>query len=284
MNERYQTKEMKQLWSLKNRYEKFLIVEKAATKAFNALGVVPDKDLDLIIKNTYVDLDRILELEEETKHDVVAFTRSLSEQLGSESKWIHYSLTSTDVVDTANGLLFKEADSLILAQYDLLLNEVRRIALENKDTMCIGRTHGIHADITSFGLKFARYYDELVRAKENFLRACQEVEVTKISGAVGNFANVDPRVQEYVAKELGLKSVDISTQVLTRDRFASYFSNLALIGSILEEMATEIRHLSRTEVGEVRELFSQGQKGSSAMPHKKNPVSSENICGLSRVL
>ena len=284
MNERYQVKEMKQLWSLKNRYEKFLIVEKAATKAFNALGVVPDKDLDLIIKNTYVDLDRILELEEETKHDVVAFTRSLSEQLGSESKWIHYSLTSTDVVDTANGLLFKEADSLILAQYDLLLNEVRRIALENKDTMCIGRTHGIHADITSFGLKFARYYDELVRAKENFLRACQEVEVTKISGAVGNFANVDPRVQEYVAKELGLKSVDISTQVLTRDRFASYFSNLALIGSILEEMATEIRHLSRTEVGEVRELFSQGQKGSSAMPHKKNPVSSENICGLARVL
>ena len=284
MNERYQSKEMKSLWSLKNRYDTFLAVELAATKAFSELGVVPKEDLKKILNDAKVDLNRVLELEEVTKHDVVAFTRTVSESLGDEAKWIHYGLTSTDVVDTANGLFFKQADSLILKAYDALMDTVKKLALKYQKTPCIGRTHGVHADITSFGLKFALFYDELRREKELFLNASSNVEVGKISGAVGNYANIDPFVERFVCDDLGLNRALISTQVLSRDRYANYFGVLAVIGSILERMATEIRSLARTEIGEVKEHFAQGQKGSSAMPHKKNPVSCENICGLSRVL
>ena len=284
MNERYQSRAMKDLWSLENRYLTFLKVEQSVVKAYNHQGLVPNDDLDKILKLNKIDLNRILELEQETKHDVVAFTRSLSEQLGEEAKWIHYSLTSTDVVDTANSLLLKEANEIILNCWNQLLETLKKLAYQYKDLPTIGRTHGIHAEITSFGLKFALYYDELKRAQKNFLLAKEDVEVAKISGAVGNYANVDPSIQDFVASDLGLKGANISTQVLSRDRYSAYIFSLSLMGSILEQIATEIRSLSRTEISEVREKFSAGQKGSSAMPHKKNPVSAENICGLARVL
>ena len=284
MNERYQSKTMENLWSLENRYQTFLIVEQEVVASYYQNGLVPKSDLDKILAIKKIDLNRILELEQETKHDVVAFTRSLSEQLGSEAKWIHYGLTSTDVVDTSNSLLLQQANNIIMNAWNGLLETLKSLAYKYQNLPTIGRTHGIHAEITSFGLKFALYYDELKRAQKMFMLAKEEVEVAKISGAVGNYANVSPDVQDFVASSLGLKSADISTQVLSRDRYSAYIYSLSLMASVLEQIATEIRSLSRTEIGEVREKFSAGQKGSSAMPHKKNPVSSENICGLARVL
>ncbi len=284
MIERYTTERFGRLWSLENRYRKYLDVELASLKALNRYGIVPDDDLEKILAKADFRLARINEIEKITKHDVIAFTRAVDENLGEEKKWLHYGLTSTDVVDTAYALLYKEANIYIKEDLERLSETLKRQALRYKDTPCIGRTHGIHAEITSFGLKFALWYDELNRDIERFEHAADNIEVGKISGAVGTFANVGPEIQDEVCRLLDIGSARISTQVLQRDRHIEYFNTLATIASTLEKIAFEIRNLQRTEVGEVNEYFSEGQKGSSAMPHKKNPIGSENICGLARVV
>jgi adenylosuccinate lyase len=284
MIERYRLKPMADLFTDEHKFNTYLRVEIATLKAFHALGVIPKEDVLAIESNAKVDIDRIYAIEEETKHDVIAFTRQISETLGEERKWVHYGLTSTDVVDTALSCIYKEANDLIEASIIMFKDTLKRLAFAYKKTPCIGRTHGIHADITSFGLKFALYYDEFNRHHERFKTIRKRIEIGKISGAVGNFANTPPAVQDYVCETLGIQSANISTQTLQRDRHAEYIALLALIGSSLEKIAVEIRHLQRTEVKEVSEYFSKNQKGSSAMPHKKNPIASENISGAARVL
>ena len=284
MNERYQSKEMKELWSLKHRYETFLKVELAVLDSYKQLGVIPEEDVKKIKANTKVDLNKILELENIYHHDVIAFTRSLKNNLGSEAKWIHYGLTSTDVVDTANGILFSEANNLIFDALEKLIEVVKDLALKHKNTLMMGRTHGVHADITTFGFKFAYYYDALGRVSRLLAQTSYDVEVGKISGAVGNYANIDPQIEKLTCVNLGIEAASISTQVLARDRYANYFANLTSLASILEMMATEIRLLAQTEIGEVQEYFDKNQKGSSAMPHKRNPISCENICGCARLM
>ncbi len=284
MIDRYSRKEMKEIWTDKSKFDAYLEIEILNAEALNKFGVVPDEDLKLIKEKATYDLEKVYELDRLHKHDVIAFTRAVSLSLGEEKRHIHYGLTSTDVVDTGYGILFKKANTLIKQNVETFLELLKEKAYQYKDTFCIGRTHGIHADITMFGLKFALYYDEMTRNYQRFLRAASEIEVGKISGAVGNYAFVDPRVEEYVCEKLGLGTVNISTQTLQRDRHANYISSLVLLGSTVEKLALEIRHLQRTEVGEVREPFSKQQKGSSAMPHKKNPIVSENICGMMRVL
>lgn len=284
MLKRYTQKEMQELWSEKNKFSTYLKVELLAAEAFSKLGEIPSEDLEKLWKNADFSLERIHEIEAETKHDVIAFTRAVSEHLGDEKKWIHYGLTSTDVVDTAYGVLYQQANQYLEEKILKLLEVLKKKSYQYKNTACIGRTHGVHAEITSFGLKFALWYDEMKRQLKRFQLARNDIEVGKISGAVGTFAHTPPFVQDYVCQRLGLKSSNISTQILQRDRHAFYFSTLALIGSTLEKMATEIRHLQRTEVREVEEYFNKGQKGSSAMPHKRNPIASENICGCARIL
>lgn len=284
MIDRYSRKIMKDLWSEKSRYDALLLVEQKASEAWYKLGLINASELKDILEVTY-DLDEIKALEQETKHDIIAFTRNLSERMNSDAKkWIHYGLTSTDVVDTAYGVIFKQVNTVLKADIEAFMAVLKQRALEFKDTLCVGRTHGIHADLTSFGLKWALWYDEMNRNLKRFNVACTDIEVGKISGAVGNFANVPPFIQDDVCASLGIQSADISTQVLQRDSHAHYIHVLALIGSTLEKIAVEIRHLSRTEVGEVREPFGSKQKGSSAMPHKKNPITSENISGCARLL
>ncbi|BAK81522.1 adenylosuccinate lyase [Candidatus Arthromitus sp. SFB-rat-Yit] len=284
MIKRYSRKEMTNVWSDENKFNSWLKVELLSSKAFSELGVIPKDDVKKLWENCKVDVHRMLELERETRHDVVAFTRALSESLGEEKKWIHYGLTSTDVVDTAYGYILKQANEIILRDIEEILDVLREKAIEYKKVPCIGRTHGIHADITSFGLKFALWYDEMMRNLERFKLSSRDVEVGKISGAVGNYSNIDPFIQDYVCNKLGINSSSISTQTLQRDRHAFYMSTISLIGSTLEKIGVEIRHLQRTEVREVEERFVKGQKGSSAMPHKRNPISSENIAGCARVL
>ena len=283
MIERYSRKCMRDIWSEENKFKVYLKVELLNAKAWSKLGVVPAEDLPKLDKATFT-LERIKEIEAVTKHDVVAFTRAVGESLGEEKKWIHYGLTSTDVVDTANGYLLKCADEILLKDIDDLMNVIKKRAIEFAKVPCIGRTHGMHADITSFGLKWALWYSDLKRIKEEFALACKNVEVGKLSGAVGNFANIPPQIEESVCNDLGISYANISTQVIQRDRHAMYMSTLALIASELEKMALEVRHLSRQEVKEAEEAFTKGQKGSSAMPHKRNPISSENICGCARVI
>lgn len=284
MIQRYSRKEMLNVWADKNKFDAWLKVEFFASEAFEKLGIIPKYDVKKLWENGKFDLDRIYELEKETRHDVVAFTRAVSESLGDEKKWVHYGLTSTDVVDTAYGYLLKQANEIIKNDIQKILEVLKEKAIKYKNTPCIGRTHGVHADITCFGLKFALWYDEMKRNFERFKLASRDVEVGKISGAVGTFANTEPFVQDYVCEKLGLISSNISTQTLQRDRHATYISIISLIGSTLEKIGIEIRHLQRTEVREVEEFFSSGQKGSSAMPHKRNPISSENIAGCARVL
>ena len=284
MIDRYARKEMMDVWSEQAKYEAWLKVEILIDEAWSKLGHIPESDVELIKKNAKFDVDRIYELEVETRHDVVAFTRCVSESLGEEKKWIHYGITSTDVVDTANGIRFKKANEILRKDIDEFMAVLKEKALLYKDTVMMGRTHGVHAEITTFGMKFALWYEEMKRNKERFEHAAKMVEAGKISGAVGTFANIPPFVQDYVCEKLGIESSNISTQILQRDRHAEYFATLALIGTTLEQMATEIRHLQRTEVREVEEKFRAGQKGSSAMPHKRNPIGSENICGCARVL
>ncbi|MCI2068287.1 MAG: adenylosuccinate lyase [Bacilli bacterium] len=284
MIERYCSKELEEIFSDQSRFEAYLNVEIKALEGWAKVGKVPDDDVEKIKKKAKVDVKEIQRLEAITKHDVVAFTRQIDENLGEEKRWFHFGLTSTDIVDTALATLYKKADDIIEKDLQNLIASVKEKALEYKETECIGRTHGMHAEITSFGLKWALYYAELLRDQERFSLARKDLECGKISGAVGNFANVEPEVQDYVCQELGLSSALISTQVLQRDRHAFYASVLAILGTTLEKIATEIRLLSQTEIGEVAEGFSKGQKGSSAMPQKKNPVSSENIVGCARVL
>lgn len=284
MIERYSRPAMRAVWTEENKFNAYLKVEILADEAWSELGRIPREDVAKIAANARFDINRIKEIEEQTRHDVVAFTRCVSESLGEEKKWVHFGLTSTDVVDTANGYLIKQANAILLKDLEDLLAVLKRRAIEFKDTPCIGRTHGIHADITSFGLKWALWYEEMSRNLERFKMAAAGVEAGKISGAVGNFANIPPFIQDYVCGKLGIESARISTQVLQRDRHAFYLSVLSLIASTLEQMATEVRSLQRTEIREAEEFFAKGQKGSSAMPHKRNPISSENICGCARVM
>ena len=283
MIERYSRKVMRDLWTDQHKFEVYLKIELLNAKAWSKLGVVPEEDLPKLDKATF-SLERIKEMEAVTKHDVVAFTRAVGESLGEEKRWIHYGLTSTDVVDTANGYLLKEANTILEKDIDDFMAVLKKKALQYENTPCIGRTHGMHADITSFGLKWALYYSDMKRIKEEFLLSRKNIEIGKLSGAVGNFANIPPEIETMVCDDLGIDHAPISTQVLQRDRHAFYLSTLALLASELEKIALEIRNLSRQEVKETEEAFQKGQKGSSAMPHKRNPISSENICGCSRVM
>lgn len=284
MIERYGRDVMREVWTEENKFRAYLKVELLAAEAWRELGVVPPEDVEKLNANAKFDIERIKEIELQTRHDIVAFTRTVSESLGDERKWVHYGLTSTDVVDTANGYLFKQADEIIRKDLEEFIDMLAKQAIRFKNVPSIGRTHGIHADITSFGLKWVLWLAEMKRNLKRFDEAAKGVEVGKISGAVGNFANIPPFVQDYVCEKLGISGADISTQVIQRDRHAYYMATLALIGASLEQMALEVRNLQRTEVHEVEESFGKGQKGSSAMPHKRNPVSSENICGCARVL
>ncbi|MGM0652162.1 MAG: adenylosuccinate lyase [Bacillota bacterium] len=284
MIERYTSPRMGQIWSLENRYKKFLEVEVTAAAAWSELGVIPAEAARLISQNASFDVQRIEELEKETRHDVVAFTRCVAESLGEESRFFHYGLTSYDIVDTALSVMLIEAAGLIeegLQELEeILIVQARRY----KETPAVGRTHGVHAEPTSLGLKFALWLGEVRRDRQRLERAAEAVRVGKISGAVGNFAHIDPFIEEYVCKKLGLEPAPVSTQVLQRDRHAEFVGTLALIGATLEKIALEVRNLQRTETRELEEPFYSGQKGSSAMPHKRNPVTCEKICGLARLL
>ena len=284
MIKRYSIKELEDIFSLNHKFETFFKVEIACTHSLANHQIVPMDDYKKIRDNAKFDLNRINEIEKVTHHDVIAFTRAVSESLGEEKKWVHYLLTSTDVVDTANGVIYQEANNVIEKDLIAFGNALKEKALTYKYTPCIGRTHGIHADITSFGLKFALYFDEFNRDLERFVQARRQIEIGKISGAVGNFANIPSYVQDDVCAELNIDSAKISTQVLQRDRHANYISCLCLISSLIEKIAMEIRLLQQTEIHEAEEYFSKGQKGSSAMPHKRNPISSENLCGCARMM
>ena len=284
MIERYTRPEMGAIWTDENRFQKWLDVEIAVCEVHAAMGVIPAEAVEVIKKRASFSVDRINEIERTTRHDVIAFTTALAESIGPESRFVHYGLTSSDVVDTANALLMRDATTLLLEDLDRLGQVLRRRALEHKHTAMIGRTHGVHAEPTTFGLVLALYYTENERNKERLERAREVVSYGKISGAVGTFAHLDPEVEERVCAKLSLKPAPISTQIIQRDRHAEFLSTLAIVASSLEKIALEVRHLQRTEVREAEEPFSAGQKGSSAMPHKRNPVTSEQICGLARVV
>lgn len=284
MIERYTRPEMKQLWSEENRYNSWLEVEILADEAWAELGEIPKEDVEKIRQNASFDIERILEIEKETRHDVVAFTRAVSETLGEEKKWVHYGLTSTDVVDTAYGYQLKQVNDILRKDLQNLLEVIGEKAKEHKYTVTMGRTHGVHAEPTTFGLKLALWYSEMNRHIERFEHAAKGVEAGKISGAVGTFANIPTFVEKYVCEKLGTRAQEISTQVLPRDLHAEYLSSIALIATSVEKFATEIRGLQKSETREVEEGFAKGQKGSSAMPHKRNPIGSENMAGLARVI
>ena len=284
MIERYTRSEMGAIWTDENRFQKWLDVEIAVCEVHAAMGAIPGDAVDIIKKKASFSVERINEIERTTRHDVIAFTTALAESIGPESRFVHYGLTSSDVVDTANALLMRDAATLLLEDLDRLGYVLRRRALDYKHTAMIGRTHGVHAEPTTFGLVLALYYAENERNKERLRRAREVISYGKISGAVGTFAHLDPEVEERVCAKLALKPAPISTQVIQRDRHAEFLATLAIIASSLEKIALEVRHLQRTEVREAEEPFSAGQKGSSAMPHKRNPVTSEQICGLARVV
>ncbi|ANU24026.1 adenylosuccinate lyase [Planococcus donghaensis MPA1U2] len=281
---RYTRPEMGAIWTEENKYNAWLEVEILACEAWAEIGDIPKEDVAKIRKGASFSVDRILEIEEETRHDVVAFTRAVSETLGEERKWVHYGLTSTDVVDTALSYLLKQANEIIRKDLTNFIEILANKAKEHKMTVMMGRTHGVHAEPTTFGLKLALWHEEMKRNLERFEAAAASIETGKMSGAVGTYANIDPFVEAYVCKELGLAASPISTQTLQRDRHAQYLSVLALIGSSIEKFATEIRGLQKSETREVEEFFAKGQKGSSAMPHKRNPIGSENMTGLARLI
>ena len=284
MIERYTRPEMATLWSEEEQFQAWLEVELAACAAWSQLGVIPKEDVDKLYERASFDVSRIHEIEESTRHDVVAFTRAVSETLGDEKKWVHYGLTSSDVVDTAWSVRLKRANKLLLDGIDRLIDVLGNRAKEHKLTMMMGRTHGVHAEPTTFGLKLALYFSEMKRNRERFQSASEGVRVGKLSGAVGTFAHLPPELEKITCEKLGLEPAPISTQVLQRDRHAHYVSVLALIGATLEKMAVEVRGLQKSEVREVEEAFGKGQKGSSSMPHKRNPIGSENITGCARLL
>jgi adenylosuccinate lyase len=284
MIDRYTLPEMGAIWTDQNRFQKWLDVEIAACEVHAEMGTIPAEAVEVIKQRARFDVARINEIERTTRHDVIAFTTALAENIGPESRYVHFGLTSSDVVDTANALLMREAADLLLKDLDRLGEALRRRAFEHKDTVMMGRTHGVHAEVTTFGLVLALYYADNERNKDRLRRARDIVSVGKISGAVGTFAHLDPEVEERVCRKLDLTPAPISTQVIQRDRHAEFLSTLAIITASLEKIALEVRHLQRTEVREAQEPFSAGQKGSSAMPHKRNPVTSEQICGLARVV
>ncbi|MFB6468567.1 adenylosuccinate lyase [Cytobacillus sp. Hz8] len=284
MIDRYTRPEMGAIWTEENRFKAWLEVEILACEAWVELGVIPNEDVQKIREKASFDINRIKEIEEETRHDVVAFTRAVSETLGEERKWVHYGLTSTDVVDTALSYLIKQANNILLKDLENFIEILKNKAQEHKYTVMMGRTHGVHAEPTTFGLKMALWYEEMKRNLERFKQASAGIEFGKISGAVGTYANIDPFVEKYVCEKLGLQPAPISTQTLQRDRHAHYMSTLALIATSIEKFAIEIRGLQKSETREVEEFFAKGQKGSSAMPHKRNPIGSENMTGMARVI
>ncbi|MGE7762707.1 adenylosuccinate lyase [Peribacillus sp. NPDC097895] len=284
MIERYTRPEMGNIWTEKNRFNAWLEVEILACEAWSELGVIPKEDVKLLRENATFDVERINEIEKDTRHDVVAFTRAVSETLGEERKWVHYGLTSTDVVDTALSYVIKQANDILAKDLNNFVEILKNKAKEHKYTVQMGRTHGVHAEPTTFGLKLALWYQEMKRNVERFEEARKNIEVGKISGAVGTYANIDPFVEKFVCEKLGLEAAPISTQTLQRDRHAHYMSTLALIATSIEKFAVEIRGLQKSETREVEEFFAKGQKGSSAMPHKRNPIGSENMTGMARVI
>jgi len=284
MIKRYTRAEMERIWTDENRYECWLEVELAACRAMHEMGIIPAEDLEQILEKADFDADRIDEIEAITRHDVIAFLTNVAEYVGPSSRWIHYGLTSSDVLDTATALQLKQAGLLILSELNRLSEVLKLQAKAYRNTICMGRSHGIHAEPTSFGLKFALWYDETQRNIKRLQEAIDTVSVGQFSGAVGNYAHLDPQVEVLACKYMELKPANISTQVIQRDNHAFFISVLAIIASTIEKIALEIRHLQRTEVLEAEENFASGQKGSSAMPHKRNPIVSEQLCGLARVI
>ena len=281
---RYSRKQMTDIWEEKNRFEIWVKIEISALEAMEELGTVPKGTAEKVDKNAKFDVDRINEIEKEIKHDVLAFLTNLAENVGPESRFIHQGMTSSDVIDTCLNIQLKQSGEILLSGLDSLLKSLKARAIEHKTTICMGRSHGIHAEPTTFGLKMLQAYEEFNRNRNRLLSAINEISTCSISGSVGTFANVDPYVEDYVAKKLDLNVEPISTQIIPRDRHATFFSVLGIIASSIERLATEIRHLQRSEVMEVAEYFSKKQKGSSSMPHKRNPILTENLSGLARIV
>lgn len=284
MISRYSREEMSKIWEMQNRFQCMLDVEIAACKAMTELGIIPHDDLTEIIDKADFDVDRITEIEATTKHDVIAFLTNVAEFVGPASRWIHYGMTSSDVLDTATSLQLRQAGELIIRDLEKFSEVLKIKAREHKYTLCIGRSHGIHAEPITFGLKFALWFDEMQRNLTRMKNAVQSVSVGQISGAVGNYAHLSPEIERIACQHLDLQPVNISTQVIQRDRISEFMNIIAIIGSTIEKIALEIRHLQRTEVLEAEENFSKGQKGSSAMPHKRNPIVTEQMCGLARLM
>ena len=284
MIERYSRKEIKSIWEDYNRYSIWLEIELAAAEAMEKLNIIPKGVVKKVRSKAKINPKRILQIEEKVKHDIIAFLTSITEKVGKEAKYLHKGMTSSDVLDTCFNLQLKQSGKILLQDIDQLLVSIKKQALKHKFTLCIGRSHGIHAEPITFGLKMLTFYQEFLRNKKRLENSIKEISTCAISGAVGTFANIDPRVEGYVAKKLKLTVEPISTQVIPRDRHAQFFSTLGIIASSIERFAVEIRHLQRTEVLEVEEFFSKKQKGSSAMPHKKNPILSENLTGLARLI
>ena len=284
MIDRYTLPEMGKIWSDQFKYETWLKIEILATEARVGTGEVPEEDLASIKERASFSVERINEIELTTQHDVIAFLTNVNENVGPASRHLHYGMTSSDVLDTALSVQIKEASRIILKKIDVLTDALKTRAVEHKNTLCIGRTHGIHAEVTTMGLKFAQWYDEMRRNRARFVKAIDEISTGQISGAVGTFDHLSPFVEEFVCEKLGLRPEPVSTQVIQRDRHAFYLSVLGIIGGTLEKIATEIRHLQKTEVLEAEEYFGKGQKGSSAMPHKRNPIICERITGMARLM
>lgn len=284
MVERYAREEMKKLWDMNAKYSAWLEVEKALVRGWNKLGLIPDSDCEKICKNAKFDIARIDEIESVTKHDLIAFTTSVAESLGEESRWVHYGITSSDCIDTAVALQMRDSLKIILEDIKQVREAIKVRAYEHKDTLMVGRSHGIHGEPITFGLVLAIWYDELGRHLKALESTLEVISVGQLSGAMGNLAHTPMELEELVCKELGLKPAPVSNQVIQRDRYARLMSDLALLASSCEKIAVEVRHLQRTEVYEAEEYFESGQKGSSAMPHKRNPVLSENITGLCRII
>ncbi|MCP4394150.1 MAG: adenylosuccinate lyase [Alphaproteobacteria bacterium] len=281
---RYSRQEMTSIWEPENRFRIWMEIEAYACEAQEKLGVIPEGVAAEIWEKGGFEVDRIDEIEREVKHDVIAFLTNLAEHVGEKARFVHQGMTSSDVLDTCLAVQLKQATDLLIADVDRVLAALEKRAKEHKDTVCMGRSHGIHAEPVTIGLKFAGFYAEFKRCKERLIAARKEIATCAISGAVGTFANIDPSVEEHVAEKLGLEIEPVSTQVIPRDRHAMFFSILGVVSSAIEHVAIEIRHLQRTEVREAEEFFSKGQKGSSAMPHKRNPILTENLTGLARVV
>jgi adenylosuccinate lyase len=284
MIERYSRKEISEIWTLENKYRIWLEIEIAACEAQAKLGVIPADVLKKIKERASFDVDRILEIESSVHHDLIAFLTSVAEHIGHESRYVHYGLTSSDIGDTALSIQLKQSGKILLKGIDELLDSLKNLALQYKRTPCMGRSHGVHAEPTTFGLKMALYFKEFQRNRERISGAVESISFGKLSGAVGTFSNISPEVESYVCEKFGLKPDPISTQIIQRDRHAEFIASLAITAGSLDKLATEIRHLQRTEVREVEEPFQEGQKGSSAMPHKRNPELCERVSGLSRVI